>query len=155
MTHSSQPTTSASQGYPCYGPPWQGYDLHQGGYSGSQMFPPPHIPGQGPSSPGAPKVPPGQPENHPVNWPTLSSSNAPPEPTSSTPRRPPISLPTKRFQPQAEQRKTDVARIAELPPLPEMFYDNYDGDDGSDDTSDLGGAEGKLPVSLKQTEFSL
>jgi len=45
MTHSSQRTTSARQRYQSYGPPWQGYDLHQGGYSGSQMFPPPQIPG--------------------------------------------------------------------------------------------------------------
>jgi len=48
MTHSSQPTTSARQGYQSYRPPWQGYDLHQGGYSGSQMFPPSQIPGQWP-----------------------------------------------------------------------------------------------------------
>jgi len=44
MTHSSQPTSSTSQGYPGYGPPWQGYDLHQGGYDGSQMFPPSAVP---------------------------------------------------------------------------------------------------------------
>jgi hypothetical protein len=36
MTHSSQHTSSTSQEYACYGPPWQGYDLHQGGYGGSQ-----------------------------------------------------------------------------------------------------------------------
>jgi hypothetical protein len=70
MTHSSQPTTSASEGYPGYGPPWQGYDLHQGGYGGSQMFPPPQIPGQGSSSAGAQRLPPGPPETHPVNPPT-------------------------------------------------------------------------------------
>jgi hypothetical protein len=39
--------------------------------------------------------------------------------------------------------------------LPEISYDEYDADDVSDDSSDLGGAEGKPPVSLKQTEFSL
>ena len=36
-----------------------------------------------------------------------------------------------------------------------MFYDDYDADDESDDSSDLNSAEGKLPVSLKPTEFSL
>jgi hypothetical protein len=45
--------------------------------------------------------------------------------------------------------------IAEFPPLPEMSYDNYDADDASKDTLDLGGAEGKPPINLKQTEFSL
>jgi len=120
MTHSSQATTRARQGYQSYGPPWQGYDLHQGGNVGSQMFPPPQIPGQGPSSRGAPRVPPGPPENHPVNQPISSSSNPPPEPPSGAPRRLPISLPTKRFQPPAEPGKTDGARIVELPPLPEL-----------------------------------
>jgi hypothetical protein len=42
-----------------------------------------------------------------------------------------------------------------LPPLPEISYHEYDADDKSDDSSDLGRAEGKSPVSLKQTEFSL
>jgi len=97
MTHSLHPTSSASQGYPSYGPPWQGYDLHQGDYGGSQMFPPPQCPGQGPSSPGVPRVPPGPPGNHPVNRPTSSSSTPPPQPSSGTPGRQPISLPTKRF----------------------------------------------------------
>jgi len=40
MTHSLQPTTSASEGYQSYGPHWQGYHLHHGGWGGSQMFPP-------------------------------------------------------------------------------------------------------------------
>ena len=31
----------------------------------------------------------------------------------------------------------------------------YDAADESNDSSDLGGAEGKPPISLKQTEFSL
>jgi len=39
--------------------------------------------------------------------------------------------------------------------LPELCYDECDADDESDDLPDLGGAEGKPPVSLKQTEFSL
>jgi len=141
MKHSSQPTTSASQGYPSYGPQWQRYDIHQGGHGGSQMIPPPQIRGQGPSSPGAPWVPPGPLESHPVNWPTSSSPNPPPEHPSCAPRRPLISLSTKRFQPPWDPRTTDVALIAELPPLPEMSYNKYDADDESADSSDLGGAE--------------
>jgi len=113
MTHSSQPTSSASQGYPSYGPPWQGYDLHQGGYGGSQMFPPPQFPGQGLSFPGAPRVPPGLPGNHPVNPPTSSSLTSPPQTPSGAPARHPISLPTKRLQPPAEPWKTDVTGIAD------------------------------------------
>ena len=156
MTHSSQPTSSASEGYPpSYRPPWQGYDLHQAGYGGSQMFPLSQVPGQGPSFPGSLRVPPGPPGNHPVNQPTSSSSTPPPQPPSGAPGRHPISLLTKRFQPPAELRKTDVAGIADLPPLLEMSYDEYDAADESDDSSDLGGAEGKPPIRLKQTEFSL
>jgi len=155
MTHSSRPTSSASQQYPSYGPPWQGYDLHQGGYGGSQMFPPPQFPGKGLSSPRAPRVPPGPPGNYPLNQQTSSSSTPPPHPPSGAPGRHPISLPTKRFLPPAEPRKTDVAGIADLPPLREMFHNEYDSGDESDDSSDLGGAEGNPPISLKQTEFSL
>jgi len=36
-----------------------------------------------------------------------------------------------------------------------MAYDEYDAADESDDSSDLGGVEGKPPISLQQTEFSL
>jgi len=54
-----------------------------------------------------------------------------------------------------EQWKTDVAVSADLRPLPEMSYNEYDAADESNDSSDLGGAEGKPPISLKQTEFSL
>ena len=36
-----------------------------------------------------------------------------------------------------------------------MSYDEYDAAEESEDSSDLGGAEGKPPISLKQTEFSL
>jgi hypothetical protein len=50
---------------------------------------------------------------------------------------------------------TDVAGIADLPPLQEISYDQYDVENESDDSSDLGGAAGKAPISLKQTEFSL
>jgi len=48
-----------------------------------------------------------------------------------------------------------VAGIVDLPLLPEISYDEFDTDAESDDLSDLGGAEGKAPISLKQTEFSL
>ena len=113
MTHSSQPTTSASEGFPSYGPQWQQYDLHQGGYGRSQMFPPLQIPRQGPPSPGPLRVPPGLPDNHTVNQPTSSIPNPPPEPPSGAPKRPPISLPMKTFQLPAEPRNTDVTGIAD------------------------------------------
>jgi hypothetical protein len=54
-----------------------------------------------------------------------------------------------------ELRRIDVAGIADMPPLPEISYDQYDADYESDDSSDLGGAEGRALISLKQTEFSL
>ena len=154
MTPSSQPSSGATQGYASYGPPWQGYDFPQGGYGGPQMFPPQQFPGQGPSSPGAPRVPPALPGSIPVIRPT-SSASTPYGQLPGAPGRHPISLPTKRFQPAAEPRRTDVAGIADLPPLPDISYDEFDADYESDDSSDLGGAEGKAPISLKQTEFSL
>ena len=155
MTHSLQPTSSTSQGNASYGPLWQGYDLHQGGYGGSQMFPQLQFPGQGLSSPGALRVPPGLPRNYPVNSPTSSCLTAPAQPPSGAPGRHPISLPTKRFQPPAEPRKTDIPGILDLPPFPEISYYEYDVADESNDSSDLGGAGGKPPISLKQMEFSL
>jgi hypothetical protein len=79
MKHYSQRTSSESQRYPSDVPPWQGYDLHQGGYAGSQMFPPSQFTRQGPSSPGARRVPPGLPGNHPVIRPMSSSSTPPPQ----------------------------------------------------------------------------
>ena len=119
------------------------------------MFPQQLFQGQGPSSPGAPIVPPGPPGTNSVNRPTSSSSTPLPGPPSGAPGRPPISLPTKQFLPPAEPRKTDVARIANLPPLPEISYDEYDADDESDNSLDFSGAVGKPPVSLKQTKYSL
>jgi len=47
----------------------------------------------------------------------------------------------KQFLPHAERQKTDVTRIADLPPLPEISYNKYDADDESDDSSALGGTE--------------
>jgi len=136
MTHSSQPTSSASQQYPSYGPPWQGYDRHQGGYGKSQMFPPLQFPGQGPSSPGAPRVPPRPLGIHPLNQPTASCSTPPPQPASGAPGRHPISLLTKPFQPPAEPGKPDVAGIVDSPLLPEMTYDECDAADESNNLSD-------------------
>jgi len=123
MTHSSQPTSSTSQQYPSYGPPWQAYDLKQHGYGGSAMFPSPQFPGQRPSSPGAPRVPLGPLGNHPLNHLTASSSTPPSPPPSGAPGRHPISLLTRGLKPPAELRKTDVAGIVDLPPLPQMSYD--------------------------------
>jgi len=128
---------------------WQGYDLHQGSYGKCQMFSHQQIPGQEPSCPGAPRVPPWPPGNNPVNWPISSSSTPPPRHPFGAPVRPPISLPMNGFLPPAEPRKTDVARIADLPPLPEIFNQEYDADNETDNSSDLGGAEGKPLVSLK------
>ena len=118
------------------------------------MFPPQHFTGQGLSSPGAPCVPPAPPGNIPVIFPTTSAST----PYGQIPGaagRPPISLPTIPFQLVVESRRTDVARIGDLPPLPEIRYDEYDAEYASDDLSDWGGANGKAPISLKQMEFSL
>ena len=154
MTPSSQPSSGATQGYVSYGPPGQGYNFPQGGYGAPQMFPPQRFTGQGLSSPGAPRVPPALPGNIPVIWPT-SSASTPYGQLPGPPGRPPISLPTKRFQPAAEPRRTDVAGIADLPPLPEISYDEFDADYENDDSSDLGGSKGKAPISLKETEFSL
>jgi hypothetical protein len=61
----------------------------------------------------------------------------------------------KRFQLAVEPRRTDVTGIPDMPPLPEISYDKFDSDAESDDSSDLGGADCKAPISLKQTEFSL
>jgi len=99
-------------------------------------------------------VPLALPGNILVIRPTSSASTPYGQPPGA-PGEPPISLPTKRFQPAAEPRRTDVAGIADLPPLPEISYDEFDADFESNDLSDLGGAEGKAPISLKQMEFSL
>ena len=74
MTPSSQPSSGANQGYPSYRPPWQGHDFPQGGNGEPQMFPPQQFTGQGPSSPGAPRVPPALPRNIQVIRPNSSAS---------------------------------------------------------------------------------
>jgi len=136
ITHNSQPTTCARQWYESYGLQWQGYNLHQGGYGGSQMFPPLQIPGQDVSSPDAPRVPPEPQKHNAVNYLTSCTPKLPPDHPFGTGRRPLISLPTKRFQPPAELWNTDVARITTLSPLLEMSYDDHDADVESNDSFD-------------------
>jgi len=154
MTPSSQPSSGATKGYPSYGPPWQGYHFPQGGYGWPQMIPPQQFTGHGPSSAGAPRVPPALPGDNPVICPTSSAATVP-ELLSGEPGRSPIRDPTKRFQPAVDPRRTDDARITDLPPLPEIFYDEYDADYESDNSSNLGGAKDQAPMSSKQMEFSL
>jgi len=155
MTQSWQPNSGdATEGYPSYGPLRQGYDFPKGGYGGPQTFPPQQFTGQGPSSPGAPQVPPALVGNIPVIR-QISSSSTPYGKIPGTPGCPPISLPIKQFQPAAEPRRTDVAGITDLPPLPENSYEKFDADTESDNSSDFGGAEGKAPISFKEMEFSL
>jgi hypothetical protein len=151
MTPSSQPSSVATQGYASYGPLWQGYNFPPGGYGGRQMFPPQQFPGQGPPSPGAPRVPTALPGNIPIIWPTSSGSTQYRQ-LPGAPGRLPISILTNRFQLRAKPCRTD---IADLPLLQEISYDELDADYESDDTSHLGRAEGKAPISLKQTEFTL
>ena len=125
------------------------------GIAALKCSPPPQLLGQGLSIPGAPRVPPGPRGNHPVNHPTSSSSTPPPQPPSGAPRRHPICLQMTIFQLPAELRKTSVAGIMDLPPLLEMSNDEYDAADESDNSLDMGSAEVKPPISLKQTEYSL
>jgi len=148
MTLSSQPGSATTQGYPSNGSLWQAYNFPQGGYGGPQLFPSQQFTENGPSSPGAPWVPPAPPQNTPVIWLISSSLNASGQ-IPSAPRSPPISLRTKWFLPAAELWSTDGAGIADLPPLAEIFYGKYDGDYESDDLSDLGGAEGQAQIHLK------
>jgi len=96
MILSLQATSRAYERFPNCGPPWQVYDLHQGGYGVSKIFHDPQFSGHGPSSPGMPRVPPGGSKNHPVNWPTSSSSTPAPQPPSIASGRHPRSLLTKR-----------------------------------------------------------
>jgi hypothetical protein len=154
MTPSSQPSSSARQGYSSYGPSWQANDFPQGGFGGPQMFPPQQFARHGPSSPGAPRVPPAPPGNNPVIRRTSSVSTAPGQ-LPGAPGIPPIILPTKQFQPAAEPRRIDVAGIADLPPLAEVSYEHYDAEYETDDSLDMGVAKGIAPISLKLTVFSL
>jgi hypothetical protein len=154
MTPSSQPSTAATQEYQSYAPSWQAYDFPQQGYGGPHIFPPQQFTAHGRTSPGTPRVPPTPPQNTPVIRPTTSSSTAPEQPPGA-PGKPPSSLPTKRFLPPAELWRAELAGIAELPGLPGISFHQYDADCESDDSSDLGGADDKAPIRLKQTEFSL
>jgi len=118
------------------------------------MFTPQQFTGHGPSSPGTPQVPPALPGSNPVILPTSSTSTVPPQ-HFSVAGRPPISLSTKQFQLAVEPHRIDVAVIANLPALPEISYDKHNADHESDALSDLGGAETKAPISVKQMEFSM
>jgi len=73
-TPSSKPSSGATQGYPSYRPPWQGYNFPEDGHGGPQMFLPQQFIRQVPSSPGAPQVPPAPPRNLPVILPSSSAS---------------------------------------------------------------------------------
>ena len=148
MTTSSEPSSGATQGFPGYGPSWQAYDLLQGGYEGPQMLAQPQFTRHGPSSPGTPRVPSAPPGNNPVIALTSSASTAQGQHPGAS-GRPPICLPTERCQPAVEPMRTDVTRIADLPPLPEIPDDEYNADYEIDDSSDLGWAKGKAPISLK------
>ena len=119
------------------------------------MIPQQQFHGQGPSSWAAPTVPPGRPCNNLVNRPTSSTSTPPPGPPSDAPGRLCISLPTKHFLPAAELRKTDVARIADVPSLQQIWINEYEAADESDNSLALGSGEGQPLVSPMQTEFSL
>lgn len=133
----------------------QGYDLHEGGCGGSQILSPPQYSELGLSAPGAPRVPAGLPHSNQVNSLISSSSNSPSGLPSTATGRPPISLPTKTVQPAKEPQDTDVTGIVHMPSLLVISYHNYDSDDKRDDSFDLGGTQGKSPISLKQTEFSM
>ena len=100
------------------------------------------------------RVPSALPGNILVIRPT-SSSSIPYRQLRCAPGRPTISLPTKRFQLAAGPRRTDVARIAHLPPLADISYDEFHADVESNNSSDIGRTKGKAPISLKQMEFSM
>jgi len=121
MTHNSvKPTTSAHHRFPRYTPPEQRYDLHHGGYGESQMFPPEQFPDQGPSSPGAPIVPPGLLRNNPVNWPTCSSSTPPPGAFSGATGGTAMILLMYWFQLPVGLQKINATPNSHSPPLPEI-----------------------------------
>ena len=154
LTPSSQPSTGVTQGYASHRPSWQAYDSPQGGYGGPQMFPTERFTGNGRPSPGAPRVPPAMRQTNPVIKQTSFTSTAPGQ-RPGAPGTRPVRLPTRRFQPTAEPRRTDIAGIANMLPLPEISYDEYDADYESNDSSDLGGANDTATISMKQMEFSL
>ena len=119
------------------------------------MFPPLQILGPGPSSPGAQRVPPDSPGHNPVIQPISSSSTPPPGLSSGAPGRLPIRLPMQQLQLTAEPQTAELLWIGVLRKIPEFSKDGYDSKDLTNDLSDLGSAEGKPPLSLKQTEFTL
>ena len=64
MTPSSQQSSSATEGYPSYGPSWQPNYIPQCSFCGPWTFPPKQSPRHGPSSPDATWVPPSPPGNN-------------------------------------------------------------------------------------------
>jgi hypothetical protein len=66
-----------TQCYLSHGPSWQANDIPQGGYGGPHMFPPQQFTGHGPSSTGAPRMPPAPRGNNPVIRPTSSIYTTP------------------------------------------------------------------------------
>jgi hypothetical protein len=96
MTHNTcQPITCVRQYYASYGPWWQHYDLHPGGYGKSQMLSQQLCQGKGPSSSYAPREPTGLPGNNPVNQRIQSSCTLPLGRPCGTPRRLHNTIPTK------------------------------------------------------------
>ena len=118
------------------------------------MFPPQQFTGHRPSSPGALRLAPARPQYTPLIRPTSSSSTAQGQ-LPNAHGYPTISLPTKSFQPAAERQRRDVVGIRDLPPLLDISYNKYNADYKSDNSSVLGQAEGKTPINLMPTEFSL
>ena len=53
-----------------------------------------------------------------------------------------------------DNHRKQMSQILDSPPLREFSYHTYDVDNDSNNSSELGGAVGKPPISLKQTEFS-
>jgi len=59
----------------------------------------------------------------------------------------------KRFPPATEPLRSNVSAFLDLDAVWELSLDSYDADDVSDDSSAMGSADGKAPMSPKQTEF--
>jgi hypothetical protein len=147
MTPHSQPSTGATERYLTNSPLWQAYAFSQQCYGGPQMFPPHQFTGHGPWFSGAPVVPPAPPRNKPIIRLTSSSSAASGW-LPQAPVRPHICCRRNWFQPAAKRRWTDVTRIADLPPFTDSSYDMDHPDIKSNSSLGLGGAQGKVPISL-------
>jgi len=118
------------------------------------MNPCQQFPKQGLTCPCTPRVSPAPPGNNAVIRST-SCTSTPYIQLPGKPGRPPISLPTKRFEQAAELRRSDVIGISDLPPVPDISSDKFDADYESHVSSDLSCGEVKAPISLKEMEFSV